>query len=126
MHERAYTDPDDGNITDGDDHIWIGNLAILKGGGGWRDFDLEKQQGKRTHADLLEGGLPVAGTPSNSLELEGPPTAVARCGDNDDERIEQVSFSASSVPSHSLSLIDRFRLTDTTLHSDAEPECPCC
>jgi hypothetical protein len=99
-YERAYVDPDDGSITDGDAHIWVGNPDILKGGGGWRDFDLEKQQGKRTHADLLEGDseLLVVGSLSVSPVLEGPPMAVVRYGDNDDEGVEQVSFRPLTCP----------------------------
>jgi hypothetical protein len=35
IHVQLYDDPDDGSITDGDDHVWIGNLDILKGSGRW-------------------------------------------------------------------------------------------
>jgi hypothetical protein len=35
-----YIEPTDGSITDGDDHGWSGNRAVLEGGGGWRNFDL--------------------------------------------------------------------------------------
>lgn len=38
--QQEYVDPDDGSITDGDDHVWVGNPEILRGGGGWRDFDM--------------------------------------------------------------------------------------
>ena len=33
----GYLDPKHGSITDGDDHIWSGDKAILKGGGGWHN-----------------------------------------------------------------------------------------
>ena len=38
--EQEYVDPDDGSITDGDDHVWVGNPEILRGSGRWRDFDI--------------------------------------------------------------------------------------
>jgi hypothetical protein len=44
--------------------------------------------------------------------------AVVHYGDNDDEWIE-LSFSASSVLSHSLSLVDYFQLTDMMSHPQA-------
>jgi hypothetical protein len=48
--EQAYVDPDNGCITDGDDHVWVGNPEVLKGGGGWRDFDVTSL-GKRLRED---------------------------------------------------------------------------
>jgi hypothetical protein len=48
--EQEYVDPDDGCITDGDDHVWVGNPEVLKGGGGWRDFDVTSL-GKRLRED---------------------------------------------------------------------------
>ena len=47
------------------------------------------------------GELPVAGTSSNSPGLKGLTATIFRYGDSDDEGIERVSFSASSVHSHS-------------------------
>lgn len=45
----------DGNITDGDDHIWTGDQEILAGGGGWKTQLSEKNislvLGKRTRQD---------------------------------------------------------------------------
>lgn len=34
----AFVDPDDGCITDGDDHVWLGDRATLRGTGAWRDI----------------------------------------------------------------------------------------
>ncbi|KAJ7444276.1 hypothetical protein B0H11DRAFT_2342886, partial [Mycena galericulata] len=37
--DGQYIEPLDGSITDGDDHAWSGNPAILGGNGGWQEFD---------------------------------------------------------------------------------------
>ncbi|KAJ7474160.1 hypothetical protein FB451DRAFT_1035044 [Mycena latifolia] len=49
-----YTEPTDGSITDGDDHAWSGDHALLEGGGGWRDFDFSTSSllGKRGRSSL--------------------------------------------------------------------------
>jgi hypothetical protein len=41
----------DGGITDGDDHVWTGDVDILKGGGGWHDLDHQSSQLKGVHHD---------------------------------------------------------------------------
>ena len=41
-----YANPDEGSITDGDDHVWLGNPQALVDGQ-WRDFDLEGMLRKR-------------------------------------------------------------------------------
>ncbi|KAF8231157.1 hypothetical protein L208DRAFT_1378239 [Tricholoma matsutake] len=38
--------PLDGGITDGDDHVWTGDVDILKRGGGWHDLDHQNSQPK--------------------------------------------------------------------------------
>ncbi|KAG6808563.1 hypothetical protein H0H92_003721 [Tricholoma furcatifolium] len=35
---NASDTSDDGGITDGDDHLWLGQKSVLRGGGGWRDL----------------------------------------------------------------------------------------
>jgi hypothetical protein len=40
IHVQPYDNPDDGSITDGDDHVWIGNPEVLKGGGEILTFKL--------------------------------------------------------------------------------------
>jgi hypothetical protein len=42
----SYYNPDDGSITDGDDHVWIGDPDVLMSGE-WRDFDIQGMLGKR-------------------------------------------------------------------------------
>ena len=46
--EVACHDPDDGSITDGDDHVWLGDLDMLIDGA-WRDveLDIHTMPGKR-------------------------------------------------------------------------------
>jgi len=44
--EVEFCDPDDSSITEGDDHVWLGNLDILIDGG-WREFDVQGMLGKR-------------------------------------------------------------------------------
>ena len=83
---QKYDNPDDGSITDGDDHKWIGNADVLKGGGGWRDFDLESNLGKRSRSH--EG--PATRSSSPIIEDESQRQAI-RYGDNNDELDEEVS-----------------------------------
>jgi hypothetical protein len=45
-----YVDPEDGCITGDPAGIWVGNLEILRGGGGWRDFETV-ELGKRLRED---------------------------------------------------------------------------
>jgi hypothetical protein len=52
VSEGEYVDPDDGSITEGDDHVWLGNPEILKDGG-WRQFDVEVMLGKRPQSAML-------------------------------------------------------------------------
>ncbi|KAJ7773594.1 hypothetical protein DFH07DRAFT_912960 [Mycena maculata] len=50
-----YVEPTDGSITDGDDHAWSGDHAVLEGDGGWRDFDFREGPsllGKRCRSPL--------------------------------------------------------------------------
>ena len=42
----TYYSPDDGSITDGDDHVWIGDPGVLMSGE-WRGFDIQGMLGKR-------------------------------------------------------------------------------
>ena len=42
----TYYSPDDGSITDGDDHVWIGDPGVLMSGE-WRDFDIQGMLGKQ-------------------------------------------------------------------------------
>jgi hypothetical protein len=47
-----HPDPDEGSITDGDDHVWMGNPDMLVEGQ-WREFDLEGMLGKRPRSVML-------------------------------------------------------------------------
>jgi len=54
-------DAGDGCITDGDDHVWLGNKDVLKGGGGWQG--LTEKMGKGKHPQG-ESNDPIAETES--------------------------------------------------------------
>jgi hypothetical protein len=45
-----YIDPDDGSITEGDDHLVSGNPKLLRSGGGWRDIE----EGKKAYIESLK------------------------------------------------------------------------
>ncbi|KAI9454440.1 hypothetical protein F5148DRAFT_1288636 [Russula earlei] len=44
-----HPDPNEGSITDGDDHVWMGNPDMLVEGQ-WQEFDLEGMLGKWQHS----------------------------------------------------------------------------
>ena len=52
-----YANPDEGSITDGDDHVWLGNPKALVDGQ-WREFDVEGMLRKRPRSvmSLSTGG----------------------------------------------------------------------
>ena len=62
----SYYDPDDGSITDGDDHVWIGDPDVLMGGD-WRDFDIQGMLGKRSRSVMSTS---VGDGLSSSAELD--------------------------------------------------------
>jgi hypothetical protein len=56
LDSLAFHDPDDGSITDGDDHVWLGDKGVLEGGGGWRDLASEGiWSNKRARDSSIEG-----------------------------------------------------------------------
>ena len=48
----SFHNPDDGSITDGDDHVWLGDPDVLTSGE-WRDFDIQGMLGKRSRSVML-------------------------------------------------------------------------
>lgn len=78
----SYHDPDDGRITDGDDHVWLGDKDILSGGR-WRDIASDPVTGKRAREDDDE----TTTRSSSPLRTSSPITGHG--GDSDDE--EEVS-----------------------------------
>ncbi|KAJ7763643.1 hypothetical protein DFH07DRAFT_1018375 [Mycena maculata] len=80
-----YVEPTDGSITDGDDHAWSGDHAVLEGDGGWRDFDFREVPsllGKRCRS-------PLAGSDDTEDEREVHrhffPSADAQESDEEEE-----------------------------------------
>ena len=45
----SYYNPDDGSITEGDDHVWIGDPDVLRSRE-WMDFDIQGMLGKRSRS----------------------------------------------------------------------------
>jgi hypothetical protein len=91
--EEDYLDPDDGCITDGDDHVWVGNPKVLKGGGGWWDFDVTSL-GKRLREDhSSERTEDQSSSPSDS---DYGSTAI-QYGDEDAAVEEEVIFQPFAV-----------------------------
>jgi hypothetical protein len=79
-----YVDPDDRCITD--DHIWVGNLEVLIGGGGWTDFETV-ESGKRFREDHSRERM--EGRSSSPADTE-PGHAAIQYGDEDAAFEEEV------------------------------------
>lgn len=63
--EVAYFDPDDGSVTDGDDHVWLGDREVLMDGA-WRGFDIEGAIGKRPRSVMSSSaGDELSSTPED-------------------------------------------------------------
>jgi hypothetical protein len=61
---QAFHDPDDGSITDGDDHVWLGDKGVLAGGGGWRNLTSEgMRSNKRSREGSPEGDRSLGSAP---------------------------------------------------------------
>jgi hypothetical protein len=43
--EDKYINPDDGSITEGDDHVWLGNLEMLEDGHWWAGHNMDQGPG---------------------------------------------------------------------------------
>ena len=56
MAGDEYADPDEGSITDGDDHVWLGRNPETLVKGQWRDFDLEGMVRKRPRRMSMSTG----------------------------------------------------------------------
>lgn len=82
----GYSHADDGGITDGDDHIWTGDVEMLSGGR-WREITIDAIVGKRTREDSSDNetaarsSSPLPNTDTDVSELHERDLD----GDNDDE-----------------------------------------
>ena len=85
--EQGYADPDDGCITDGDDHVWTGNPEVLRGGG-WKDFDTVGL-GKRTREERSQDRMEDR---SSSPAHSDPSYMALQYGDEDMIPEEEVRF----------------------------------
>lgn len=84
----TYVDPEDGSISEGDDHVWLGNPDILRGGGGWRDLEPIEILGKRGR-DENEAEHTDEGGPARAYTGSGEGQRVRYADESDDE--DQVS-----------------------------------
>ena len=68
--EVACHDPDDGSITNGDDHVWLGDSDMLIDGA-WRDFELDihVMLGKRPRSTMSSSVGDVS-SPSVEQDME--------------------------------------------------------
>jgi hypothetical protein len=57
--------PDEGSITDGDDHVWLGNPDTLADGQWW-EFNIDGMLGKRPRSMMSESSLLLSA--KNDLE----------------------------------------------------------
>lgn len=72
---NPYNDPNDGSITDGDDHIWLGDLSMLSGGR-WREISNDRLLAKRTREDgsdeeLIGSGATTPAADSVASQFDG-------------------------------------------------------
>ncbi|KAJ7766988.1 hypothetical protein DFH07DRAFT_1058567 [Mycena maculata] len=65
-----YVEPTDGSITDGDDHAWSGDHAVLEGGGGWRDFDFPGSDDTKDEREVHHHFFPSADAHESDEEEE--------------------------------------------------------
>jgi hypothetical protein len=79
-----FVDPNDGTITEGDDHVWLGNSDVLRGGGGWRDLDAVQLLGKRTRGAAVALGMDDDDSDNNG-EGSRQRTRDYHEGDSDDD-----------------------------------------
>ena len=62
-----HPDPDEGSITDGDDHVWMGNPDMLVEGQ-WREFDLEGMLGKRPRSVMSMSTEELSSSAEHDME----------------------------------------------------------
>ena len=81
-----YPNTDEGSITDGDDHVWLGNPEALVEGQ-WRDFDIEGMLGKRPRSVMSMS----TGVWSSSAELDMEEVlGLVDTNDESDSDLEEV------------------------------------
>ena len=94
----AYIDID-GSISDGDDHVWLGNLMILEGGGGWKSIlsaeNMETALGKQSEDKHRDKNAKTGHCgPNSPTELD--PALLSR---EEDEVMDLLAVTAPSSPS---------------------------
>ena len=62
-----HPDPDEGSITEGDDHVWMGNPDMLVEGQ-WREFDIEGMLGKRPRSVMSMSTEELSSSAEHDME----------------------------------------------------------
>ena len=86
--------PDEGNVIDGDDHLWYGDKETLNGGGGWRDMDAT--QGRDPSGKWARDNHDMEMQAGGSSASEGIPEAKQAC------TMEYIDLTAFSPPPETL------------------------
>ena len=86
---RDYADPDEGSITDGDDHVWLGNAEALVEGQ-WQAFDLEGMLRKRPRSVMSSTGGWSSSADHDMEEVLGLVDTTKDENDSDVEAFEEV------------------------------------
>ncbi|KAG6824654.1 hypothetical protein H0H92_006195 [Tricholoma furcatifolium] len=85
---------DNGGVTDGDDHLWLGQKSILSGGGGWRDLIQNEERaflGKRSN-------------PNDNTQDPGPSTNKKR--QHTDVEVIDLTYSSPPPETFDISLAE--------------------
>ena len=90
MDSLAFHNPDDGGITDGDDHVWLGDKDVLEGGGGWRDLTSERTRSSKR---------PREGSPEGDRPSDSAPDAqrMRYTGADEDEDEDEVQYILAQI-----------------------------
>jgi hypothetical protein len=81
--DGEYANPDSGSITEGDDHVWLGNPEMLKDGR-WREFDVELMIGKRPQSALSDSVGDDSSSPDDhDMSVDDQHNAVDSGGDEE-------------------------------------------
>lgn len=90
-----YASPDEGSITDGDDHVWLGNPKALVDGQ-WRDFDIDGMLRKRPRSVMSMSTGGWSSTAEHDMEevlglVDTSRHGVSDLKDESDSDLEEVS-----------------------------------
>jgi hypothetical protein len=97
----GFQDPDDGSISDGDDHVWLGDKDVLKGGGGWRDLAPDGMLGSKRSREGSSEEDRLSGT---ALNAERASQRIRYTGAEEEDEEDEVRINSTFLhfkPLHS-------------------------